>query len=584
MIPDEFIGLAVYTESHSSRANLRHFFKACPSSIHKLKTTPFLALSVAIFGLFATSHSSLAEDATSFAKIDVAYHPGTNVLEITGIVYKTFSQDYALTIFNPQGHLIFVSQPHLSQNDTFSQSVVAAGPLWSEPGNYTVKLASGSVVLSEQSSYFPGASCCVQNSQGIQAGISETTNVIGSPLKQFKSGIAANDVKCRQDLQLVIKSEDGSPACVKPQTAQKLVERGWAKEIVSSASTEKTSQINPAPLELLLSINSTIIRPNQTLGIDIVLNNTSPNVLVKDSQNDWPMEGLSMGPCELDPIGIGVYKGNYSPENVTGTRPLQLYQNGTYQCPMLVGVDRYVFESSSDKAISETGNGNSTGEMRYDTSFHGYYTRGGFVLPSVGVYTVVAGDKWGNLAIRHFTVTNSTVSNVLQTSQIIPQCVSNIPHPYAMAGPPGSPLCPVAGFQASGQIVNSTGFYGIYNYTKFPNTQNFVLEPGHNATITYKISVGSIHSWASTSPSNEINLTNYVTLMHDAEMHDHPDVYVSVYPASEMIPQNDSAIVTITLSASKNAPYGTYWMQLPPGFCFGGEDIILTVTDCTGKK
>ncbi|MHB8602603.1 MAG: hypothetical protein ACYC6W_10270 [Nitrosotalea sp.] len=52
-------------------------------------------------------------------------------------------------------------------------------------------------------------------------------NKILSPLKQFKSGIAANDVKCEQDLQLVIKAEDNSPACVKSQTAQKLVERGW---------------------------------------------------------------------------------------------------------------------------------------------------------------------------------------------------------------------------------------------------------------------------------------------------------------------------------------------------------------------
>jgi hypothetical protein len=48
-----------------------------------------------------------------------------------------------------------------------------------------------------------------------------------SPLHQFKSGIAANDVNCKQGLQLVIKAEDGSPACVKPQTAQKLVEHGW---------------------------------------------------------------------------------------------------------------------------------------------------------------------------------------------------------------------------------------------------------------------------------------------------------------------------------------------------------------------
>jgi hypothetical protein len=51
--------------------------------------------------------------------------------------------------------------------------------------------------------------------------------ILESPLKQFKSGIAANDVKCKEGLQLVIKGNDDSPACVKLDTAQKLVERGW---------------------------------------------------------------------------------------------------------------------------------------------------------------------------------------------------------------------------------------------------------------------------------------------------------------------------------------------------------------------
>ncbi len=53
------------------------------------------------------------------------------------------------------------------------------------------------------------------------------STAILSPLKQFKSGITANDIKCEHGLQLVIKSEDNSPSCVKSQTAQKLVERGW---------------------------------------------------------------------------------------------------------------------------------------------------------------------------------------------------------------------------------------------------------------------------------------------------------------------------------------------------------------------
>ncbi|MDC8452604.1 MAG: hypothetical protein LV477_06810, partial [Candidatus Nitrosotalea sp.] len=47
------------------------------------------------------------------------------------------------------------------------------------------------------------------------------------PLKQFKSGIAAEDVKCSTDYTLVIKVEDGSPACVKPEHVTRLIQNGW---------------------------------------------------------------------------------------------------------------------------------------------------------------------------------------------------------------------------------------------------------------------------------------------------------------------------------------------------------------------
>lgn len=53
--------------------------------------------------------------------------------------------------------------------------------------------------------------------------------MLASPLMQFKSGISASDVKCQQGLGLVIKADDNSPACVKPDTAAKLVAWGWAK-------------------------------------------------------------------------------------------------------------------------------------------------------------------------------------------------------------------------------------------------------------------------------------------------------------------------------------------------------------------
>jgi hypothetical protein len=47
------------------------------------------------------------------------------------------------------------------------------------------------------------------------------------PLQQFKSGTSAKSVQCDQGFTLVIKIEDGSPACVSSQIAQELVVRGW---------------------------------------------------------------------------------------------------------------------------------------------------------------------------------------------------------------------------------------------------------------------------------------------------------------------------------------------------------------------
>jgi hypothetical protein len=48
-----------------------------------------------------------------------------------------------------------------------------------------------------------------------------------SPLKQFKIGILDNEIQCKESLIFITKY-DGSPACVTPETKQKLIERGWA--------------------------------------------------------------------------------------------------------------------------------------------------------------------------------------------------------------------------------------------------------------------------------------------------------------------------------------------------------------------
>lgn len=53
------------------------------------------------------------------------------------------------------------------------------------------------------------------------------TDIIESPLKQFKSGIAANNMKCKDGLQFIMKKENSQFACVKMETANELFNRGW---------------------------------------------------------------------------------------------------------------------------------------------------------------------------------------------------------------------------------------------------------------------------------------------------------------------------------------------------------------------
>jgi hypothetical protein len=70
-----------------------------------------------------------------------------------------------------------------------------------------------------------------------------TTSEFPPPLKQFKSGIPTENVQCNQGFQKILKREDASTACVKPDTANILVERGWAEPIMGRI-TQTSNMLN----------------------------------------------------------------------------------------------------------------------------------------------------------------------------------------------------------------------------------------------------------------------------------------------------------------------------------------------------
>jgi hypothetical protein len=49
-----------------------------------------------------------------------------------------------------------------------------------------------------------------------------------SPLKQYKMGTPLNLIQCYDSFELILKQSTKKPACVLPDTAVKLIERGWA--------------------------------------------------------------------------------------------------------------------------------------------------------------------------------------------------------------------------------------------------------------------------------------------------------------------------------------------------------------------
>ena len=53
---------------------------------------------------------------------------------------------------------------------------------------------------------------------------------IPPPLKQYDSVSDIHDIKCKPHLTLIFKAQEWNPACVKPSSVNKLIERGWAAD------------------------------------------------------------------------------------------------------------------------------------------------------------------------------------------------------------------------------------------------------------------------------------------------------------------------------------------------------------------
>jgi hypothetical protein len=176
-------------------------------------------------------------------------------------------------------------------------------------------------------------------------------------------------------------------------------------------------------LELFMNITPVITNANVTeleyLLVNISIFNPMPyNVTVAAAQ-DWPVNGLALGPCGTGnyPMGIAVYRGYYTASNISSAgTPLELYEPGVYACPMILLLIRnYTFPAYGAVGQNWTYNNGTINTGTYSLSYFmnitGYYGKtsilsgNSFSYFLTGPYTVVGASEWGQMVILHFNGT-----------------------------------------------------------------------------------------------------------------------------------------------------------------------------------
>jgi hypothetical protein len=149
----------------------------------------------------------------------------------------------------------------------------------------------------------------------------------------------------------------------------------------------------------------------QGIKINVAMANTLPDPNNVNSANRWPLVGLVDGSCGtlIYPMGIEVIRGT----NLSAASSSYLALSvGPQTCPNGAGtpVSQWQFRADSYWALPVPFS--APNPMNVTLTLSGYWTWNG-IDPGTevhhafepGIYTVAAGDAWGDLIVMQFTVT-----------------------------------------------------------------------------------------------------------------------------------------------------------------------------------
>ena len=135
-------------------------------------------------------------------------------------------------------------------------------------------------VTSYSAGYNPGGPMIPSTTLVHPSEYNSQNNTLLLPLEQFKSGIAAKDVKCKEGLQIIIKNENGQPACVTPYTFDELRVRGWGIMLL-----DKIPTYNNPDFYISISYNGTQLSNDKTFYVKQGQNVTLMLDVISDPAN-----------------------------------------------------------------------------------------------------------------------------------------------------------------------------------------------------------------------------------------------------------------------------------------------------------
>ncbi|AWR96049.1 hypothetical protein [Acidianus brierleyi] len=186
-------------------------------------------------------------------------------------------------------------------------------------------------------------------------------------------------------------------------------------ELYSSTQFGNSSvqTISPNLLKLDLELNSTSIKPGQSLQITTELYYMGESPYYVNVGKHY-IRLPSPYPCGQNLlVGLEIFKGYYTTSNISNATPLYLYKPGIYFCPVILAATQYkLLPLSNQMQLIYNGKIVGTVHNEISISINGYwitnYTNplsGKFTLFTPGIYTVEGISYFNQTVLEYFTVT-----------------------------------------------------------------------------------------------------------------------------------------------------------------------------------